>query len=143
MLYYSRQQRELEDDQVDIDLSTATSLQPLVGIATSRGTLRTRGSDTVLYYDFAYRGPASRILLHLHVARSARIQDRLVQLYYGGSLQGPNLAKSSTQDREVYEFTGAFTVDSEFGIALDLQPHRSYPSSNTLYIRSLQMEFMV
>jgi hypothetical protein len=142
MLYHSRQRRELEDDHIDIDLLTATSTKPLVGIATSTGDLRRRGSDTLLYYDFAYRGTAQSLRLHLTVSRFARIEDRVIQLYYGGSLQGPNLARIPAQDREVYEFSGPFTIDSDFGVAIDLQPHRSYPSSNTLYIRSVTMEFL-
>lgn len=135
--------RELDSDLIDVDPTMGHSLAPLRGIATSQGRIRTQGTDTLLYSGFGYSGVVQALRLHLSLSRFARIQDRVIQLYYAGQLQGANLAKHSASDNEIYEFQGPFTLDSEFGVAIDLQPHLQYPSVNTLYIRRVAMEFLL
>jgi hypothetical protein len=142
MLYSPRQQRRIEDDVVDLDLEGGYTLQPLRAVATSQGILRAQGMDTVLYYDYAFRGTVSTVRLHLWISRAARIQDRIIQLYWADSLQGQNMARASAADQEIYQFQGSYNITEDFGVAIDLQPHRSYPSMTTAYIRQVKMEFI-
>ena len=75
----------------------------------------------------------------LTVTRLSRIQDRTVQLYYNAPI-GANLADLTAGDVHVYTASAVPGVDYSsvnFGCVIDLGPHQSYPSNNTIVIRSV------
>jgi hypothetical protein len=126
-----------------IDIVNGVSVLPVTGVAStvSRGTLIERGTDALLYSNFAYTGTATTITARLQVTRLARVQDRIIQLSNGTQLIGVNQARLDAEDDQLYVFTGNFTVNPSFGIVIDLGPHTQYPSSTTIYIRDLSLEF--
>lgn len=142
MIYHARTVTQFEQSEILVDTETGVSAQPYVSTATSVGRLIRRETAALLYSDFGYSGTASSVVLDLHVSRLGRTQDKVIQLYYNGGLQGSNLADLSAGDRHQYVFEGSYTVDSSFGIVIDLQPHVDYPSSNTVYIRSVAVQFV-
>ena len=135
--------REYANDSVDIDLSTLTTIANVTGVATSRGTLITTGSDTLIFSGFGYTGAVVGLELHLHISRLARIQDRVIRFYNAGSLIGTDLSDLTAGDTHVYTLDGARTIESDFGVVLDVGPHTQYPSANTVYIRSVAVNFKV
>jgi hypothetical protein len=141
MFLAARSVTEFSPDDISIDPATGVSPAPITAIATSRGSLRSRESTGLLYSDFAYRGPAQLIRARVEISRFARVQDRVVQLAQAGMLIGTNQADPSAADVNIYEFSGSFTVTEDFGLVLDLGPHFNYPSSTTVYIRSVRLEF--
>lgn len=132
---------EFANDSVNINTLTGVSAEPVTGISTSSGRLITRESDAVLYSGFGYTGSASRITARIHISRLGRVQDRQIQLWNGSELIGANLANLAAQDVQLYVFEGSFTVTESFGIVVDVGPHTQYPSSNTVYIRSVALQF--
>jgi hypothetical protein len=132
---------QFQDDTVEINISKGVSLGAVTGISNSRGTLITQGSDSLLYSDFGYIGPATRITVKLQVTRLSRVQDYQVQLWDGTQLIGLNLADPTAGDLHEYVFEGDYDVTAQFGLVLDLGPHRSIPSSNLVYIRSVLVKF--
>lgn len=132
---------QFQPDSVDIDLVQGVSLKPVTGIATALGGLISTGSDSLLYSDFDYSGVATRITAQVHVTRLGRVQDYVVQLWDGSKLIGTNLADPNAGDVHEYVFTGNYTVTPSFGLVLDLGPHRTIPSSTTVYIRSVGLKF--
>jgi hypothetical protein len=132
---------QFQDDAVEIDIQKGVSIGAVVGVSNSRGTLITQGSDSLLYSDFDYRGPANRITARIEVTRLSRVQDYVVQLWNGTELIGRNLADPLAADLHDYVFQGDFNVTAQFGLVLDLGPHRSIPSSNLVYIRSVTVKF--
>lgn len=141
MYLYPKSSRIFEDDIIDIDLSDGTSDSPVTGVSTSSGRLITSGSDAVLYFNFGYTGNAKKITAKIHVTRLARIQDVTIQLWNGTKLVGKNLANPDASDTQLYKFTGNFNVTPDFGIVVDVGPSQKYPSANTVYIRSVALEF--
>ena len=124
-----------------IDIVNGVSVKPVTGVATSVGRLIQQGTDALLYSNFAYTGSATTITARLKVTRLGRVQDRIIQLYNGTQLVGVNQANLAASDDQLYVFTGAFAVTPNFGIVIDLGPHTQYPSSTTIYIRDLALEF--
>ena len=124
-----------------IDIVNGVSVKPVTGVATSVGRLIQQGTDALLYSNFAYTGAATTITARLKVTRLGRVQDRIIQLYNGTQLVGVNQANLAASDDQLYVFTGAFAVTPNFGIVIDLGPHTQYPSSTTIYIRDLALEF--
>lgn len=141
MFLAARSVTEFTSDSIVLDPATGVSLEPVVAIATSRGSLRSRESTGLLYSDFDYRGTAQLILARVEISRFARVQDRVIQLAQSGSLIGTNQADLTAADVNIYQFTGSFTVTEDFGLVIDVGPHRLYPSSTTVYIRSVRLEF--
>jgi hypothetical protein len=142
MFLAARSVTEFSPDLVTIDPATGVSPAPITAIATSRGTLRSRESGGLLYSDFAYRGSARLVRARVEISRFARVQDRVVQLAQAGSLIGTNQADPAAADVNIYEFSGEFLVTADFGLVIDLGPHFNYPSSTTVYIRSVRLEFI-
>ena len=126
-----------------IDIVNGVSVRPVTGVAStvSRGTLIEQGADALFYSNFAYTGTATTITARLKVTRLGRVQDRIIQLAQGTQLLGVNQARLDASDDQLYVFRGNFTVNSTFGIVIDLGPHTQYPSSTTVYIRDLSLEF--
>jgi hypothetical protein len=124
-----------------IDILNGVSVRPVTGVAFTGGGLIQQGSDALLYSNFAYTGTATTITARLKVTRLARVQDRIIQLYNGTQLIGVNQANLDADDDQTYVFTGNFAVTPSFGIVIDLGPHTRYPSSTTIYIRDLSLEF--
>ena len=125
-----------------VDILNGVSVRPVTGVtSTFGGGLIQQGSDALLYSNFAYTGAATTITARLIVSRLARVQDRIIQLYNGTQLIGVNQANLDASDDQQYVFTGNFTVNPSFGIVIDLGPHTQYPSSTTVYIRDLSLEF--
>ena len=135
--------REYEDDSVDIDLVTLSSIGSVTGTATSRGSIIATGSDTLFFSGFGYTGAVTGLELHLHISRLARIQDRVIRFYNAGALIGTDLSDLSAGDVHVYVLDGARTIESDFGVVVDVGPHTQYPSANTVYIRSVSVDFKV
>jgi hypothetical protein len=79
---------QFQDDAVEINIPKGVSLGAVTGISNSRGTLITKGSDSLLYSNFDYLGPANRITARIEVTRLSRVQDYVVQLWDGTALIG-------------------------------------------------------
>jgi hypothetical protein len=129
-------------------VSNISTLQPVYAVATSRGPLATRGSQSLLFSNFGITDTATvlGIELELSVSRLARIQDNVIQLWYRGSAQGQNKANLAAEDLQLYggatDLWGTKNIsvtDPSFAVMIDLQPHTQYPSSNTVYLRSLSI----
>ncbi len=143
------QEIPFSDGDVTLDsVSNITTQRPVLGIAHSSGRLTVEGSQSLVFRKFSI--PPGLLVqgleLELTVDRLARIQDRVIQLWYQGSAQGQNRADLSAANFTVYGgaedlWTASgidFSSDS-FGVVIDLQPHTQYPSSNLIYFRSLAL----
>ena len=122
------------------------SVAPLRATSTSTGALTRQEANSLVFRNFGFDnvGDVAAVELRLNVDRLARIQDRTIQLYYNGAV-GRNLADPLSENQQVYggDLWGlteplAWT-NSEFGVIIDLQPHQSYPSSNPVVIRSVEL----
>lgn len=134
-----------EGNFVDItDSLNIISVYPVVTSAYSTGRLEGTETNALLFANYAVSGLASRAELRLHVSRLGRIQDKTIRLWDGSSWIGENRATLDAVD--VYTYTWddlAVDLTADFGVVVDLQPHTQYPSSNTVYIRSVQMRFFI
>ena len=95
-------------------------------------------------FDFVSDQPVTSVQLRLVTSRQGRIQDQLIQL--ADSDLNPlssDQSRLSAGDTAVYEFSlyQPTVCNSSLGVVLDFQPHTEYPSSNTVYIRSVQLRF--
>ena len=80
----------------------------------------------------------------------SRIEDSVVQLHYQ-QLLGSNRAAELAQDLQVYGAAAdLWDVDAsvdwnsvDFGVAVDLQPHRTIPSGNRAIIYSVEMRLNI
>ncbi len=128
----------LEGDEIQFE--SLGSVAPAVGTSTATGRLLTQETTALVFKGFAITGVVNTIELRLRVSRLARIQDKTIQLWIGGEAWGENLADLSAEDEWVYTWTGLdHEWGAEDGVVIDLQPHRQYPSSNTICIRSVQL----
>jgi len=152
--YSPKQARQLETDEIRIaaqgtqGISDFVSVFPVRSISTSFGTFIREESNSLVFTDFGLPDDTPRgIQMRLHTQRVARIQDKTIQLWDGSKTIGENLADFSAGDDHVYggenDLWGvprdyAFPLDSpDFGVVIDLQPHREIPCSDTVYIRSV------
>lgn len=144
-----------EIDQQEIEVTGTgtrnwTSTQPVKSISTSFGTFEKTESNAVFFGNFGFDpGVVVGIEVRLRVSRLARIQDKTIQLAVDSAAISENRADLAAEDLNIYG--GDFDrwgitsdkpipVESEqFGVIIDLQPHESIPSSETVYIRSVSM----
>ena len=123
------------------DIITVTSVR---GNAAASGGLLTREANSLVFRNYGFSisaGTVQAIEIQLTVTRLSRIQDRVVQLYYNAAM-GANLADVTAGDVHVYATSAVPGVDYSsvnFGCVIDLGPHQSYPSNNTIVIRSVAM----
>lgn len=125
------------------------SAKSINGVSNSFGDIITQESNALLFNDFRFQdiGSINKIELKLEVSRLARIQDKQIQLYFNKPI-GSNLADLSAADSNIYGGTISTwrvkpdkidVTDLNFGVVLDFMPHSQYPSSNTVYIRKVQL----
>ena len=123
------------------DIITVTSVR---GNAAASGGLLTREANSLVFRNYGFSIGASTVQaieIQLSVTRLSRIQDRTVQLYYNAPT-GANLADLTAGDVHVYTASAIPGVDYasvNFGCVVDLGPHQSYPSNNSIVIRSVAM----
>jgi hypothetical protein len=148
--HFPRQLTQLETTQIDYTDNVGlldnprdiTSIEPVVGNATSGGALVITEANSVVFKDYGFNIGASTVTaveIELTVSRLSRIQDRVVQLYWNEPI-GENLADLTAADVHVYASPAIPSVDynsAQFGCVVDLGPHRSYPSNNTIIIRTV------
>jgi hypothetical protein len=133
---YTDGQGQLDTPQ---DITTTTSVR---GIAAAGGGLLTREANSIVFQDYRFDTGVSTVVgieIELRVTRLSRIQDRTIQLYTGTAI-GANLADLTAGDVHVYASPAVPGVDyahPNFGCVIDLGPHQSYPSNNTIVIRSV------
>jgi len=137
-IYTQIEPLELDEILYDSELS---STRPIRGVARSVGGLVVEGSSALVFKGFDLGVSTVQTLeLELGVDRMARIQDKTIQLWHEGSVQGSNLADPLSENLKVYRWENLdleWTVDS--GVVIDLQPHTQYPSSSTVRIRSVRL----
>lgn len=141
------QEVEFTDGVAPLDqVSNIVTAEPILAVATSSSrSLLATGSQSLIFRDFGIaEGTVVGIELLLSVSRLARIQDRVVQLCVNAVPQGRNVAVPTAEDLHVYgaatdlwDVEGIDFTDPQFGVIIDLQPHAQYPSSNTVYLRSV------
>lgn len=125
-----------------------TTIKPVVGNSRTGGGLITTESNSVLFSQFGFQvnsASVQQVEIRLSVARLSRIQDKLIQLYYV-TPQGDNLADLTAEDIHVYNTLALPNIDYTsvaFGCVIDLAPHKHYPSSNNIVIRSVSMRLWV
>jgi len=151
-----QQARQLETDEIDLVSQIAhkaedfVSARPVKSISTSFGTFIREESNSVVFTDWGFElGAVEGIEVRIQAARVARIQDKTVQLWDGTKTVGENLADLSAGDDHVYGSASdrwgvpasfGFPLDSsDFGVVIDLQPHREIPCSDTVVLRSVKM----
>jgi hypothetical protein len=121
------------------------SVAPLRSTSTSTGAMTRQEANSLVFRDFGFTAVnVQAVELRLSVDRLARIQDRTIQLYYQGA-QGRNLANPLSENQQVYggDLWGLteplIWTSADFGVIIDLQPHQTYPSSNPVVIRSVEL----
>jgi hypothetical protein len=123
------------------DIITTTSVR---GNAAAHGGLLTREANSLVFRNYGFAlgaGTVQAVEIQLSVTRLSRIQDRTVQLYWNEPI-GANLADLAAGDVHVYASPALVGVDyahPNFGCVIDLGPHQSYPSNNTIVIHSVAM----
>ena len=148
--HFPRELSQLDTDQVAYtdgqglldtpqDIITTTSVR---GIAAAGGGLLTREANSIIFRNYGFvvgTSTVQAVEIQLTVTRLSRIQDRTVQLYWNAPI-GANLADLTAGDVHVYTSPAVPGVDYSsvnFGCVIDLGPHQSYPSNNTIVIRSV------
>ncbi len=122
----------------EIQYDRLVSVEPAVGVGKSTGGLFTEQATALVFTGFNITGTVNSLELRLEVSRLARTQDKTIQLWVNGTAVGPNLADLSAADVHVYTWHDLdLEWNSTMGVVIDLQPHTQYPSSNTIYIRSV------
>ena len=148
--HYPRQLNQLETTQIDYTdgsgiLDTPrdiTTVKPVVGNATSNGSLVLAEANSVVFRDYGFDIGSSTVAgveIQLSVARLSRIQDRTIQLYWNEPI-GANLADVTAGDVHVYSsphIAGVDYASVNFGCVIDLAPHRLIPSNNSIIIRTV------
>lgn len=148
--HYPTQLTQLETSQIDYTDGVGildnprdiTSVKPVVGNATSNGSLVLAEANSIVFKDYGFTIDSSLVThveIQLNVARLSRIQDRTIQLYMNEPI-GANLADLTAADIHVYTVPAIAGIDytsAQFGCVIDLAPHRFIPSSNTITIRSV------
>jgi hypothetical protein len=126
-----------------------TTVQPLRGIHTGTGRLLTSEANALLFSGFGFDTESytvQGIEVQLNTQRLARIQDRTIQLHYQQA-QGVNRANLLAEDVQHYgSADDLWGLDQalpwsmpQFGVVVDLQPHVSIPSNNTVLIYSVSL----
>lgn len=141
MIYYPQSVIPFENDVVP--MNGLVSSRSIVGTALSSGKLVTRESSALLFSHFGFVGTVSTLRATVKISRLGRVSDKLVRFRSQNNWLGSNLAESSAEDLSTYTLSGSFLVDDSFGLVLDYAPHPRYPSSNTVYIRTVFVEFVI
>jgi hypothetical protein len=124
----------------EIQFSNLTSINPVVGVATSRKGLILKGSSALLFTGFPLSGNIQTLELKLHVSRLSRVQDKTIQIWHNGSIINENVANLEANDIQTYVWNNLnIEWNENSGVVIDLQPHTQYPSANTVYIRSVDL----
>lgn len=155
----SKEIKYTDGDDVLDSVQNIYSAKPAVGVAMSYGDILTSDGEvssepqTLLFTDFGFDVDStlvSGIQVQLHVSRLGRIQDRLIQIWNGARNLGHNKANLDAEDIQLYgdetDLWKTRNLDftlTDFGVAVDLQPHTQYPSNNTVYLRSIKMRLFV
>lgn len=146
-------QIDFSDGDAELDpVAALVSVLPVYGVGTSASdtAVTVYGSNSLLFRDFGFTGgPAVGIEVATNIVRLNRVRDRVVQLWSGGVI-GTNRASNNYDQKQTYGgisdlwgMPSLNTVDSNFGVVIDLQPHPQYPSSTTVIIRSVAVRFWV
>lgn len=144
---------DFADDDLQLDrVTNLVSVLPVYGLGTSASDTAVTGygSNSLLFRDFDFSGgPVAGIEVATNIVRLNRVRDRVVQLWNSG-LVGVNRARDIYDQKQTYGSASDLwgmnslnTVDSNFGVVLDLQPHPQYPSSTTVIIRSVSVRFWI
>ena len=137
--YFETDEVEFADITRSVDI---VSVYPVTTSAFSTGELAGTETNALLFADYAASGIAEAAELRLHVSRLGRIQDKTIRLRSNSEWIGENAADLSAVDVYTYSWQDiSVNIDSDLGVVIDLQPHTEYPSSNTVYIRNVQMKF--
>jgi hypothetical protein len=130
------------------------STAPLLGLHLGVRSLLIQDSNMLLFSNFNFQLAPNAVVqgiqVQLHCQRLSRIQDKTIQIHYQ-QLQGRNLASDLAEDLQSYgSAVDLWDVDAAvdwssplFGVAIDLQPHRTIPSGNTAIIYSVDMRLYV
>ena len=153
---------QLEQDQIaytnssNLELSARDliSTKPLLGLHLGIGSLLIQDSNMLLFSNFNFQLEEGAVIqgveMRLHCQRLSRIEDKTVQLYYQ-QLKGDNRAADVAEDLQLYggasDLWGVDTAvdwtSPQFGVAIDLQPHRTIPSGNKAIIFSVDMRLNI
>lgn len=124
------------------------TVAPLTGIHTGTGALLIREARALKFdsFGFAVSGAVQGIELRLATQRLSRIQDHVIQLSMA-QLLGENRAVDSAEDLQLYGGVDdawgiAEPVDwgnDQFGVVIDLQPHKTIPSNTRAIIYSVDL----
>lgn len=127
----------------EVQFLNLTSERPIVGTATSSGALITDESTALVFTGFDIQGTVTGIELRLSVSRLARTQDKTIRLWWDSAPQAENLADPRAADVWIYRWDNINTVWTEnHGVVIDLQPHPTIPSANTVHIRSVELRYV-
>ena len=150
---------QLEQDQIAYsdpsnNARDLISTAPLLGLHLGTRTLLVKESNMLLFNNFGFAVAEDSVVqgieVRLHCQRLSRIEDSVVQLHYQ-QLLGSNRAAELAQDLQVYGAAAdLWDVDAsvdwnsvDFGVAVDLQPHRTIPSGNRAIIYSVEMRLNI
>ena len=153
---------QLEQDQIAytnpsnllLSARDLTSTKPLLGLHLGVRSLLIQDSNMLLFSGFNFQLDSDAVVqgveVKLHCQRLSRIEDKTVQLYYQ-QLRGSNRAAELAEDLQLYGGAGdLWDVDTavdwsspQFGVAIDLQPHRTIPSGNRAIIYSVDMRLNI
>lgn len=150
-----RTAQQLETSEIELQAPMGSvrgfvSAEPVRSISTSFGTFIREESNSLVFTDWQFSsGIVAGIELRLRVRRLARVQDKVVQIWDGTKTVGENLADFSAGDDHVYGSESdrwgvsqdySFPLNSsDFGVVIDLQPHREIPCSDIIILRSVRM----
>lgn len=150
---------QLEQDQIAYtnfsnNARDLISTEPLLGLHLGTRSLLVKESNMLLFNNFGFALAESVVVqgieVRLHCQRLSRIEDSVVQLHYQ-QLVGSNRAAELAEDLQLYGgAVDLWAVDSAvdwnsplFGVAVDLQPHRTIPSGNRAIIYSVEMRLNI
>lgn len=138
-----------DGDKILDSTKNINTIQSINGVSTSYGDIVTQESNALLFTDFQFSNISNinKIEIKLEMSRLARIQDKQIQLYFNEPI-GSNNFDLDAADLNIYSgdenfwgvsFSNIDVNNTNFGVLLDFQPHIQYPSSNTVYIRKVQL----
>lgn len=147
-----------EPDEIEFEEWTRTgsvTVEPIGSVATSTGRYVRDESSALTFTDFGFWVLSDKVRVvevDIHISRLARVQDKKIALWYNGKAISANKADLDAEDRNTYVFKKwgekcgkeykNFDVDfssPEFGLYVDYQPHKTIPSRETVYLRSVKM----
>jgi len=142
-----------EEDEIEFKQLTTEDLvsaTPAFSTALPYGDLLPRETNAVVFYNFDFPLISYTEILgievKLDISRLARIQDKTICLYQD-KIISENKADLYAENVHIYGSPDDLWktkpdvsfIDPSFGVLVDVQPHQQYPSSNLVYIRSLEI----